>query len=141
MQSQSRDQESEMSRGRLSTRKRAAVVGVLGALGALYACSPEGPEGGLPTHPSDGFSITLEWDAPTQDAAGKPLTDLAGYRLYYSPTLPPSGAEGVRLDVGLDRRATVSGLPAGRYFFAVTALDVAGNESDLSAALEVETGP
>ena len=130
-----------MRQGRPRTRRIAALVAVFGVLGALYACSPEGPEGGIPTHPSDGFSVTLEWDAPTQDAAGQPLTDLAGYRLYYSPTLPPSGAEGVWLDLGLETRVTVSGLPAGRFFFAVTALDLEGNESDLSALLEVETGP
>ena len=130
-----------MKRGRPSTSRIATFAALFGVLGALYACSPEGPEGGIPTHPSDGFSVTLEWDAPTRDAAGQPLADLAGYRLYYSPTLPPSGAEGVRLDLGLDTRATVSGLPAGRYFFAVTAVDLEGNESDLSEPLEVETGP
>ena len=130
-----------MRRDRPRTRRTAAFAAAFGVLGVLYACSPDGPEGGLPTHPSDGFSVTLEWDAPTRDAAGQPLTDLAGYRLYYSPTLPPSGPEGVRLDLGLETRVTVSGLPAGRYFFAVTAVDLAGNESDLSAPLEVETGP
>jgi hypothetical protein len=113
---------------------------VFGVLSGLYACSPEGPDGGLPTHPSDGFSVTLEWDAPTQDAEGRPLTDLAGYRLYYSNSFPPSGPDAVRLDLGLETRATVSGIPAGYYYFAVTALDAAGNESDLSAALEVEIG-
>jgi len=46
----------------------------------------------------------------------------------------------VRLDLGLQTRATVSGIPAGYYYFAVTALDSVGNESDLSAALEVEIG-
>ena len=130
-----------MKRGRASTRRMAAFAAAFGAVGALHGCSPDGPEDGLPTHPSDGFSVTLEWDAPTRDALGRPLTDLAAYRLYYSPTLPPTGPEGVRLDLGSDTRATVSGLPAGRYYFAVTALDLVGNESDLSAPLEVETGP
>jgi hypothetical protein len=129
------------------TLNRFRMVWTLGATAAIAAlamlagCSPDGPEGGLPTHPSDGFTVTLEWDAPTLDAEGRPLTDLAGYRLYYSPALPPSGAQGVRLDLGTDTRATVSGLPAGRWFFAVTAVDLAGNESDLSAPLEAEVGP
>lgn len=118
-----------------------ALAGAAAVCGALYACSPDSPEGGLPTHPSDAFSVTLEWDAPTLDAVGQPLTDLAGYRLYYSPSLPPTGPEGVRVDLGLEERATVHGLLAGRYFFAVTAMDRAGNESDLSAPLEVEIGP
>jgi len=118
----------------------AAFLAAMFVLAGLHACSPDGPEGGIPTHPTDGFSVTLEWDAPTQDAAGRPLTDLAGFRLYYSPTLPPSAPEGIRLDVGLETRVTVPGLPAGRYYFAVTALDAVGNESDLSAPLEVELG-
>lgn len=119
----------------------AVLAGAWGVLTMLFACTPEGPEGGIPTHPTDGFSVTLEWDAPSLDAAGQPLTDLAGYRLYYSPALPPSGPEGERMDLGLETRATVSGLPAGRYFFAVTAVDSVGNESDLSEPLEVEIGP
>ena len=130
-----------MRRDRPRAMRIALFTGAFAVLGGLYACSPEGPEGGLPTHPSDGFSVTLEWDAPTQDEAGRPLTDLAGYRLYYSPTLPPSGPEGVSLDVDLDARAELSGLPAGLYFFAVTAVDAVGNESDLSVPLEVQVGP
>jgi hypothetical protein len=130
-----------MMRRQCSTTRAPALLAALGMLGMLAACSPEGPEGGLPTHPSDGYAVTLEWDAPTLDASGQPLMDLAGYRLYYSPAQPPSGPEGARLELGLETRATVSGIPAGRYFFAVTALDSAGNESDLSAPLEVDIGP
>ena len=129
-----------MTRGRPGANTTAAVVAALGVAAIMMACSPEGPAGTLPTHPSEGFSVTLGWDAPTQDAAGRPLADLAGYRLYYSTSLPPSGPEGVRLDLGLETQATVSGIPAGRYYFAVTAIDVVGNESDLSDPLEVEIG-
>lgn len=118
----------------------AAFTTAIGTAGILFACSPEGPSGALPTHPSEGFSVTLEWDAPTQDAEGRPLEDLAGYRLYYSTSLPPSGPEGMRLELDLETRATVSGIPAGRYYFAVTAIDAVGNESDLSDPLEVEIG-
>jgi len=117
-----------------------AFAAAFGVAAVVLACSPDGPSGVLPTHPSEGFSVTLGWDAPTQDAAGRPLADLAGYRLYYSTSLPPSGPDGVRLDLGLETQATVSGIPAGRYYFAVTAFDAVGNESDLSASLEVEIG-
>ncbi len=128
---------------RALTRARTAAVLLAVATGTLsvHACSPDAPEGGLPTHPSEGFSVSLEWDPPTVDAVGRPLTDLAGYRLYYSPALPPTGPEGVSVEVGDTPRATVSGLPAGTYYFAVTAVDSAGNESDLSAALAVGVGP
>ncbi len=130
-----------MKRARSGIVRLGAYMAAIAVIGSAHACSPEGPEGGLPTHPSDGFSVTLGWDAPTEDAVGRPLTDLARYRLYYSPTSPPAGSEGVRIDLGLETRATVPGLPAGRYFFAVTAIDLVGNESDLSAPLEVEVGP
>ena len=129
-----------MTRGRYRARQWAVLAAAAGTLAGMHACTPDGPDGGLPTHPSDGFSVKLEWDAPTLDAAGQPLEDLAGYRLYSSPALPPTGADAVRLDLGLEERVTVSGLPAGVYFFAVTALDTAGNESDLSAPLEVDIG-
>lgn len=124
------------------TRARAAAVLLAASTGlmSVHACSPDAPQGGLPTHPSEGFSVSLEWDPPTVDAVGRPLTDLAGYRLYYSPALPPTGPGSASLEVGSSPRATVSGLPAGTYYFAVTAVDSAGNESDLSTALAVQVG-
>ena len=83
------------------TRARAAaLLAVATGMVSVHACSPDAPQGGLPTHPSEGFSVSLEWDPPTVDAVGRPLTDLAGYRLYYSPALPPTGPEGASLEVG-----------------------------------------
>ena len=130
-----------MKRRRSSVRQVTWFFATVVVLGSAHACSPDGPAGGLPTHPSDGFSVSLEWDSPTQDALGRPLTDLAGYRLYYSPSPLPAGSEVFRLDLGLDTRVTVAGLPAGPYSFAVTAVDHDGNESDLSAPLDVDVGP
>ena len=109
-------------------------------LGTAVACSPEGPEGGLPTHPTDRVSITLEWTAPTQDAMGRPLTDLVGYHLYYSPSQPPNGDEAVMVEVGLATRHTVTGLIPGGYYFGVTAVDASRNESTLSEPLWLDVG-
>lgn len=115
------------------------------ALGAILAvaiasgCSPDGPGTGIPTHPSDTYSVTLEWDAPTKDAVGRPLEDLAGYRLYYRETDSDAGSD-TMVELGAETRATVAGLPAGEYLFAVTALDTLGNESDLSDPLPVDVG-
>jgi len=130
-----------MNRSRPGSARVWGLVGATAALALPLACSPDAPEGGLPTHPSDSYSVTLAWDAPTLDAMGQPLSDLDGYRLYYSTSEPPSGPEGSSVEVGLEAEATVSGLPAGTYFFAVAAVDTAGNESALSASLEVEIGP
>lgn len=84
--------------------------------------------------------MTLEWNAPTTDAVGRPLEDLAGYRLYYSAD-PPGEADAETVDVGDTTRVTVTDLEAGDYLFAVTALDRDGNESEFSEPLPVEVGP
>jgi hypothetical protein len=74
-------------------------------------------------------SVTLSWTAPTQNADGTPLTDLAGYRILYGNT---SGGP-------YNRTATVSNpgvtsyvinqLSPGTYYFVARALDNSGNES------------
>jgi hypothetical protein len=125
-------------------RERYMKMGAL-ALGAVLAlafaagCTPDGPGDGLPTHPSDTYSVTLEWDAPTTDAVGRPLEDLSNYRLYYRETESAAGSE-TMVELGFETRVTLSGLPAGDYLFAVTALDTLGNESDLSDPLPVQLG-
>lgn len=105
------------------------------------SCTPDGPDSGPPTHPTDRYSLTLEWDAPTLDAVGRPLDDLAGYRLYVSADPPSASTEAQVIDVGNSTMYTVTGLEAGNYLFAVTALDDLGNESDFSEPLPAEVGP
>ncbi|MGB5526180.1 MAG: fibronectin type III domain-containing protein [Gemmatimonadota bacterium] len=118
----------------------------LSALGGVFVfaflagCAPDGPGGGIPTHPGDTYSVTLEWDAPTTDALGRPLQDLSGYRLYYWESEFAAGSE-TMIELGAETGVTVSGLLAGDYLFAVTALDTLGNESELSDPLPVEVGP
>lgn len=118
---------------------RTALSAVL-AVFLASGCTPDAPEGGLPTHPSDTYSVTLEWDAPTTDAVGRPLEDLAGYHLYYTDTgsMPEASAE--MIEIGDTTRVTVEGLAEGEYLFAVTALDMDGNESEFSDPLPVEVG-
>ncbi len=40
---------------------------------------------------------TLSWDPPTTNADGTPLTDLAGYRIYYGTS---SGSYSQNIDAG-----------------------------------------
>ena len=69
------------------------------------------------------FSVTLQWDANTE-------TDLAGYKVYYGAV---SRAYGTPIAVGLVTSYQVKGLTTpGVYFFAVTALNTAGQESGFS---------
>ncbi|MBZ0156183.1 MAG: fibronectin type III domain-containing protein, partial [Alphaproteobacteria bacterium] len=79
----------------------------------------------------DAFSASaaLSWDAPTTNTDGSPLTDLAGYKLYYGTS---SGSYSQTINVGTTSSYTVTGLLGGTYYFAVTAYDSEGNESAYS---------
>ena len=105
----------------------------------VQACVPSAPDGFVGPGPTL-FSINLAWDAPSQDANGDPLTDLAGYRLYYGQQSPPTRANGAVLEIGLAASATVDSLEAGMWFFAVAALDGSGNESVPSPPVGAEVG-
>lgn len=120
-----------------------AVFLVLGACAFLGACKPEGPAGPAedPESP-DGFSVTLQWNAPSEDAEGNPLEDLLGYRVHYRDASPANGPGATTSDVdGTNTQVTISDVPAGVWYFGVTAFDVAGNESAPSNEVQVEVGP
>jgi hypothetical protein len=76
-----------------------------------------------------GASAILTWDAPTTNVDGTPLTDLAGYKVYHG-TAPR--AYGSPIDAKLVTTYTFIGLGEGTHYFAVTAYDLAGNESPFS---------
>jgi hypothetical protein len=68
-------------------------------------------------------SVTLTWNANGE-------SDLQGYRVYYGTS---SQNYTTNTDVGKVTSYTVSGLATGiTYYFAITALDTAGNESGYS---------
>jgi len=130
------------TRGRKAETYRVVSVWVALLALAVLSCVPDAPDGDIPTGLSvqeDAFSVTLAWDAPTQDSNGGPLSDLAGYRFYYSRTTPPDGPDGTLVEV-VETRHTATDLAAGTWYFAVTAVDEAGNESALSDAVAVEVG-
>jgi hypothetical protein len=86
-------------------------------------------------------TATLTWAAPTKKVDGTTLSNLAGYKIYYGQssysytgtiTLPISSAL-CKITGGINECTyTVEGLSSGVYYFAVTAYDTAGNESDYS---------
>lgn len=77
---------------------------------------------------------TLSWDVPTTNEDGSPITDLGGYKIYFSQV---SGAytDTDSRDVGnvtsINIQNTIGNLK-GQWCFVATAYDVAGNESDFS---------
>ena len=83
---------------------------------------------------------TLTWDEPTTNVDGTPLTDLAGYKLYYGIS---SGTYTTTIDVGRPLSCgtfpsinscmyTITGLPSGTHYFVATAYDIGTNESGYS---------
>ena len=116
-----------MENRHLTRSSYAAATLLLGValLWALIACGGGGGVGG--NAGQGGPSATLAWTR--SDSAA-----VAGYRVYYGVAsgqyLQPKG-EGIA--VGSAETWVVAGLDAGsRYYFAVTAVDAGGNESDYS---------
>ncbi|NOY64499.1 MAG: fibronectin type III domain-containing protein [Nitrospirae bacterium] len=81
-------------------------------------------------NPAFSAEVTLSWDPPVENIDGTPLVDLAGYKIYYGTS---SGVYTNVLDVKDTTTYTITGLPEGfTYYFAVTAYDIYGNESEFS---------
>lgn len=87
-----------------------------------------------PEEPGTPGTATLTWDAPEFDGDNATLTDLNGFKVYWSQTFG-----------GTDNSATVSAstftyttplLPVGRWYFMLVAVDSAGNESNFMASRE-----
>ena len=77
----------------------------------------------LEPYNGESAQITLEWDPNSEP-------DLAGYKLYYGTA---SGNYTNAIDVGNQVTYTVTGLnPGVTYYFAVTAYNTSGFESDYS---------
>jgi hypothetical protein len=88
----------------------------------------------------DTGSVTLNWVAPTTrtDGSALALSDISGYRLYMG-TSANSLSPVVDLDDSSASRHVMDNLETGTYYFAITAFDTAGNESDLSNVVTKET--
>ncbi len=76
-------------------------------------------------------SATLSWTPPTQNTDGSPLTNLAGYKIYWGPTAGNYPNSVTVNNPGLSTYVVDSLVP-GTYFFAASALNASGVESALS---------
>jgi len=112
---------------RRETRRCGARVGRLAALGALYAglaltlggCGRDAERG-------HGMAL-LRWTPVTRTTDGKPLEDLAGFRIYYGHD--PAALRSVIVIDDPGRTAWVVGnLEPGRWYFAVAAYTHGGAE-------------
>ena len=76
-------------------------------------------------------AVSLSWTAPTTRTDGSPLTDLAGYKIYYGRM---SGIYDYQIDINNPGILTyvVENLVSGDWYFALAAYDLQGTESDRS---------
>ena len=80
-------------------------------------------------------TATVSWTPPTTFVDGTPLTNLAGFRIFYGQSLTAltSSATIPSPDI---TSAVIEGLSSGTWYFAVKAYTTANVESDLSAVRE-----
>ncbi|HOD77250.1 MAG TPA: fibronectin type III domain-containing protein [Syntrophorhabdus sp.] len=82
-------------------------------------------------HYAHGTSVTLAWDP------NSPVENVVGYRLYYGNE---SRNYGFMVEIVGETLKKISGLKKGQnYYFAVTALNGAGQESDFSDEVAITT--
>ncbi len=102
---------------------------------ASYGLSCSGANGNaLASVTVEVLDKTLRWQAPTQNVDGSPLDDLAGFIVYWG-TESRQYSSSHRIS-SADATEWVAEVPAGSYYFALTAFDTEGNESAYSNEVE-----
>jgi hypothetical protein len=82
-------------------------------------------------------NVTLSWQAPTENADGSALVDLKGYKVHYGSASKIYSDTIQVANPGLTTYV-VQNLNAGKYYFAVTAYNSAGQESSLSPEVSTQ---
>jgi hypothetical protein len=77
---------------------------------------------------------TLDWLPPTENSDGSALTNLAGYTVYYG-TSPDSLTQSVKITNPGLTAYTVTNLPSGTWYFAVTSYSSTGVESSRTGTI------
>lgn len=92
--------------------------------------------GSTTSPPTSGASssVTFSWVPPTENSNGSPLTNLAGYKIHYG-TASQDYTHVVALNNPSLNRYVLDSLPSGTYYFAITAYNSAGVESNLSGEI------
>lgn len=79
-------------------------------------------------------SFSLSWTAPVSRSDGSPLalSEIGGYRVYYGPS-PGNYPNSINITNGSLQTATLTGIPLGTYYVAMSTYDTSGLESSYSA--------
>lgn len=70
----------------------------------------------------------LSWSAPMTNTDGSPLTDLAGFRVYYG-LMPDALSEQLEIADPAARSTVIQGLTPGTWYFSISAYTTRGVES------------
>jgi hypothetical protein len=84
---------------------------------------------------TEGIALTLAWDAPTTNTDGSslnPATDLSQYKIYYGTASRMYTTVVKITNPGTTTISQTLNLSPGTYYFAVTTVDVSGQESSYS---------
>jgi hypothetical protein len=81
--------------------------------------------------PAGTPTVTLSWEAPTGNSDGSALVNLTGYKVYYG-SASGNYTQQIRISNPGLNTYVVDNLPPGQYYFAVTAYNSLGEESDYS---------
>jgi len=113
---------------KLSLTKWGAASLVVGVL--LSGCKDPGPASAATDSPQSvgSSSATLSWEAPTSNTNGSPLTDLAGYRIYYGISATDLSRTVDITSIGM-QTYVIDDLSAGTWYFVITAVTSGGAES------------
>jgi hypothetical protein len=84
-----------------------------------------------PAAASTTVSVKLSWAAPTENTDGTPVTDLAGYHIYFG-TNPAELTLWASVGGAASTTYVVADLPSGSYYFSVAAYNSAGVDSGQS---------
>jgi hypothetical protein len=85
---------------------------------------------------SEPQSITLAWDAPTQNTDGTALTNLQGYEIHYG-TSASSLTQKISISTTGQQNYVVENLTSGTWYFEVIAVNAAGTQSGPSSIVSV----
>ena len=122
------------SRSTLNLFRNSAIASLLQPPTPVITIPPSPPPRSTPSStspPPNGSTgkVTLAWKANQEP-------DLAGYKLYIGTGSGIYNFTGSPFSINIATRSTAFNLPKGQtYFFALSALDTAGNESVLSSEI------
>ena len=70
------------------------------------------------------------------------MSELSGYEVYYTTDSSSSSAgTTIKISGGASLSTVISNLPAGTYYFAISAIDSNGLKSTLSNMITAKVGP